>query len=289
MRSPIRATCHPLVLVAAVLIVVNDHGLRAWSPGWLSGKLSDAAFLVVGPVWVAAVLTTTGLGGRAARAVALACTAAFYATLQLWPPLGAFFSASHVADAEDLVVLPALLGPVWVWTRPVRKRLPPVVVMPLLAGALIATTLDARLASQPASWPCDATPEWPAARPLQLQLASAPPDTDDFTRGLRLTDEEGALVPLVVARLDDLGRVALCAREGLPSGTAYTWEIGPWEEGSNNQVGFWHEDLPTVYFVASGADAEPIDDAEDCAAAAGLTTELREACDPSADAGGDSG
>lgn len=279
-HAPSRAAAHPLVLAAAVLIVVNDYGLRAWAPGWASGKLSDAGFLVVAPVWSAAVLTMLGLGARTAKALALGSTAAVYVTLQLWAPLGAFFSARHVADAEDLLVLPALLGAVWVWTRPVRKRLPPAVVLPLLAGALIATTLDIGLATQPVSWPCEATPHWPASVPLGLALHDTPPDTDDFSRGLRLTDEEGTLVPLVVARLDDHGLVALCAREGLRADTAYTWEIGPWEEDSNNQADFWHEALPTVSFVASGTDGEPIDDAEDCAAAAGLTTELREACEP---------
>lgn len=49
--QPLRCLRHPLWLGALLLLVVNDHILKAAMPGWLTGKLSDFA----GPV-VAAVL-----------------------------------------------------------------------------------------------------------------------------------------------------------------------------------------------------------------------------------------
>ncbi len=284
-RSSVPAAAHPAVLGAAVLIVVNDFGLRVWAPGWLSGKLSDAAFLVVAPVFTAAILELTGIKAGLAKWIALSATALAYVTLQLWPPLGASFSTRHVADVGDLVVLPALLAAVWVWSRPPRARLSPVFALFPLAGALLATTpIDAVLPT-PASWPCEATPAWDAYRPLELQLTYYPPDTAGFTEGMRLTSEDGNEVALIVARLDETGWLAVCARDGLAANTAYTWQIGPWEEKDPNELGFWHAALPTVHFVTGDAAGVRITDAAACADAQGLTTALQEACEPVADSG----
>ena len=50
----ITTAAHPIVLAAGALVVLNDYVLREVSPGWLTGKLSDAGFLVVAPVFLAA-------------------------------------------------------------------------------------------------------------------------------------------------------------------------------------------------------------------------------------------
>lgn len=271
--------------MAAVVIVVNDFVLREIAPGWLSGKLSDAACLIVAPVFVAAMMEIAGLRVTLAKGAALGGTAAVFITLQLWPPLGAFFSARHVADAGDLVVLPALLGAVWVWRRPTPAWLSPGLALFPLAGALVATTMDLPLQPTPASWPCEATPVWDADRPFELQLSYYPPDTAGFASGLHLTDEAGNEVALVVARLDDTGWLAVCARDGLAANTEYTWKIGPWGEGSPNEQGFYHEALPTVHFVTGDASGVPIADAAACEDAEGLTTALQDACEPPVDSG----
>ena len=52
---------HPATVIALLVLVVNDHVLKAAYPGWVTGKLSDAAGLVLAPPLLAAVL---GLRGR---------------------------------------------------------------------------------------------------------------------------------------------------------------------------------------------------------------------------------
>src|SRR5687767_7289813 len=47
---------HPTTLIATVLLAVNDHVLKAAYPGPFTGKLSDAAGLVVAPPLLALVV-----------------------------------------------------------------------------------------------------------------------------------------------------------------------------------------------------------------------------------------
>jgi len=44
------ALLHPLTLLALALWAANNHLLKGWGPALLTGKLSDVAALVVGPV-----------------------------------------------------------------------------------------------------------------------------------------------------------------------------------------------------------------------------------------------
>ena len=43
------ALLHPLTLLSLGLWALNDHVLKGWAPGALTGKLSDVAALVVAP------------------------------------------------------------------------------------------------------------------------------------------------------------------------------------------------------------------------------------------------
>lgn len=43
---------HPITVACFVLLVLNDHWLKQDHPGWLSGKLSDVAFMVLAPLWL---------------------------------------------------------------------------------------------------------------------------------------------------------------------------------------------------------------------------------------------
>ncbi|MES2642022.1 MAG: hypothetical protein V4850_21235 [Myxococcota bacterium] len=268
-REPRRATnvrsapAHPLVLGAAALIVVNDFVLRGHAPGWLTGKLSDAGWLVVAPVLVAALASWLGAPGRYARVLGLAIAGVTYTTLQLWAPLGAWFRADHVADAADLLVLPALLGAVLAWRRAAPRTWAAVAALPVLAGALVATSYGV---GQDASWPCGERMVWDPTDPLVTQLSSLyiPWDTDTFVRGMRLTDEHGSDIPLIVT--GSSSRVFVCARDGLRGDTDYTWEIGPWDEGSGNEIPFRHAALPTVQFHTVEGDGPPAADAAACAA-----------------------
>jgi hypothetical protein len=44
------ALLHPLTLIALALWATNNHLLKGWGPAVLTGKLSDVAALVVGPL-----------------------------------------------------------------------------------------------------------------------------------------------------------------------------------------------------------------------------------------------
>ncbi|HEU5076742.1 MAG TPA: hypothetical protein VFU02_21280 [Polyangiaceae bacterium] len=43
---------HPLTVASFALLLLNDHWLKTDHPGWLSGKLSDVAFMVLAPLWL---------------------------------------------------------------------------------------------------------------------------------------------------------------------------------------------------------------------------------------------
>ncbi|MFN7145673.1 MAG: hypothetical protein ACK4YP_17990 [Myxococcota bacterium] len=265
----IAAAAHPLVLVAGVVVVVNDHVLRAVSPGWLTGKLSDAGFLVVAPVFVASALAMVGVPGRWARGVGLIGVAALYTTLQLWAPLGAFVRANHVADPEDLLVLPALLGAVYAWRTARRRAVLGAVALPMLAGVLVATSWEEL---REASWPCGEGMTWDPAHPLLLQFGThvtgAPRDTDHFLRGLTLTDGDGTEVALVATGANTAFGTLVCARHGLRGDTDYTWTIGPWDDVASNETRFHHDGMPTVRFRTLPGEGVAVDGPEGCAALA---------------------
>jgi hypothetical protein len=107
---------HPIWVIALLLLVLNDHVLKGAGlfPGWLTGKLSDFAGLVVAPV-----LLTTLLGARSgwARAVTCAVVGLGFAAIKLSPgtarALERALALAHLdwrlwSDATDLVALVAL-------------------------------------------------------------------------------------------------------------------------------------------------------------------------------------
>ncbi len=282
MRSA-SALAHPIVVSAAALILVNDFVLRRLVPGWLTGKLSDVGWLVVVPVVLAVMLGTLGVPERLGRWAGMAVAAGFYTALQLWPPLGAWFRLDHVADVGDLIALPALVGALVVWRMPrAAPRWATMGAWPILLGTLAA---DEFWFPPEATWPCGDDMVWGTSEPLRLQLSWWPPyDTDGFVRGMRMTDTEGADVPLVVGKRT--GAILVCARGGLRPDTGYTWHVGPWQETPSNEVVFQHEALPTVTFRTSDEDGSPAADATACAA---LAHGLDDATDAACNGWGDTG
>jgi hypothetical protein len=115
MSTTLRALAHPGSVLALVVLVLNDHVLKQAWPGWVTGKLSDVAGLVVAPLLLAAVLALV----RVPRAmpVSLAATGAGFVlcktstfgaevTSTVWSLFGT--PTMIRADVTDLLALPAL-------------------------------------------------------------------------------------------------------------------------------------------------------------------------------------
>jgi hypothetical protein len=115
LSTSLRALAHPGSVLALVVLVLNDHLLKQAWPGWVTGKLSDVAGLVVFPLLLAVPLTA--LRVRRSLPVALVVagggfvfckTSAWGAawTSSLWSLFGT--PTMMRADVTDLLTLPAL-------------------------------------------------------------------------------------------------------------------------------------------------------------------------------------
>ncbi|MEV1318192.1 hypothetical protein AB0J14_19165 [Micromonospora arborensis] len=152
--------CHPATLFALVLLLVNDHVLKAAHPGVVTGKLSDVAGLVLAPPLVAVLLTllVPRLPARAAALAGLVAVGAGFALVKSSGYAAELASSAWTvlagpslvrADRTDLLTLPALGLAWWSWTRsrrrPVRQRTARLVrllvVLPPAVLAVAATSV----------------------------------------------------------------------------------------------------------------------------------------------------
>ena len=113
----VRALASPGFALALVVLVLNDHVLKTAYPGWITGKLSDVAGLVVAPLLLGVLLTAwrvprpmlvaiavVGLGFTLTKATAAGAATAS----DLWSLTGV--PTLIRADVTDLLALPALYG-----------------------------------------------------------------------------------------------------------------------------------------------------------------------------------
>src|SRR5258706_7163208 len=130
--------CHPLPLLAVLVLAINDHWLKGAGllPGALTGKLSDFAGLFFFPMLLvalahgAAALVRLGAPARArcrriAVVVAPAATAAVFAAVKTWPAFNERFCAlagPMAVDPTDLVALPMCFL-AWCWMKRGERRL----------------------------------------------------------------------------------------------------------------------------------------------------------------------
>lgn len=141
-----RIVTSPLFVAALIVLIVNDHVLKAAYPGWVTGKASDLAGLVVFPLMILSALDlVAGLRHRQARyslaAVTLA-TGVVFAAIQVHPGVAEAYreaygflqypfrtlmgatnqvAVQHTADPTDLVALVALFVPWLVLSRVYRR------------------------------------------------------------------------------------------------------------------------------------------------------------------------
>lgn len=232
-RDLLAGLSHPLFWGALALLLLNDHVLKAAHPGpWLTGKLSDVAWLVVAPVVLGAGLAALRLPGRLAAGVALAVPVVAFVALQLWAPLGeawvGLFGGAHVADVADLVALPGVGLVPLCWRGGAGSRWLRRAGAVVGLGALVATTLEERTDTR---LPCDGTVDWDPAQPLVLDWSHAtPPDEPELlAAGIALEDAAGNAVDLRIVRTVH-GTVLVCPDRALEPSSLYTWTVGGWKD-----------------------------------------------------------
>lgn len=144
---------HPVTVAALVVLVVNDHVLKAEFPGFVTGKLSDVAGLALAPALAAVVVTllVPRLPDAAAAAFGLVVVGAGFTAVKASEygadVASALWSVANGpsvirADSSDLLALPALALAWWVWSRarnrPASGRLARLVrVLVVLPAALL--------------------------------------------------------------------------------------------------------------------------------------------------------
>lgn len=144
---------HPAILAALGTWALNDHLLKVRWPGWLSGKLSDVACLIVIPILVGGgVELWRELRGRPARATgwlraAALVSAVVMVAINTWTPAAAAYERGFAflqwplraigsllagstetdlrpviltMDPTDLLTVPAAAVPVWLDRRRLR-------------------------------------------------------------------------------------------------------------------------------------------------------------------------
>ncbi|WP_212832643.1 hypothetical protein [Catellatospora sp. TT07R-123] len=155
---------HPVSVGGLVLLLLNDHLLKAWYPGQVTGKLSDLAGMLMFPPLLACLAALAPrLPERVAGPLALALTAAGFTAVKAVEPgarlASQAWSVLHGpsvvrADATDLLVLPALALSWWAWRRagharrPAGRTLRTVRALVLVPAALLAT-----VATSAPMWP----------------------------------------------------------------------------------------------------------------------------------------
>ncbi len=117
---------HPIVIFALILILFNALVFQRLAPSWLTGKLGDLAWMVILPLFIAALIAP--ISREKAFPLAAGVSALLWVLLKTVPPTNAlvnqlfasiFGSALKLRlDPTDLVALIGLPVAWWVWRQP---------------------------------------------------------------------------------------------------------------------------------------------------------------------------
>ena len=243
---PAPALLSPLWLIALALLLANDRWLKYadLAPGWLTGKLSDLAGMIVAPVLLAVLLGVRRRGGLLACHVAVAVV---FSAIKLSPACAQAWSWSMgllgypwtiVLDPTDLLALPMLLLS-WRVLLPYMDPDSPVLV-PLQRSAV------AGLAAL-GLWSSVATTESPPPEPIEFQVQG----------NLYLHNAGGSAITYHVRPLRDTLRFdcdevsldpgRLLAPEAF--GDAEYWQLNP---GFNVGISIDGDDCGAVWIAGDG-------------------------------------
>jgi hypothetical protein len=170
---------HPLWVVSLAILIANDHYFKSAGilPGWLTGKLSDFAGLLVAPAVLAAALFVST---RRGVVLAHAAVAAVFAVIKIAPAAARAFEALAAltpfpwritVDPTDLIALPMVAASYLVlvpimegaWGEPARRapKAPSVpLAEPIAERALLMIGSIACMATSPppSPNPCSQSP-----------------------------------------------------------------------------------------------------------------------------------
>lgn len=147
---------HPLAVMAALMLLANALIFQPLWPNWLTGKLSDLAWMVLAPLLLAAVLAPLGFS-RAVRVFSLVAVGLTLVAVKTIAPLNAavlqLFASfgwplKLALDVSDLIVLPGLLIAWHIWEQTLH---PPTLNWAHVAALSLAVL--ALLADSPAPRP----------------------------------------------------------------------------------------------------------------------------------------
>jgi YD repeat-containing protein len=264
-HQAVRTLASPGFVLALVVLVLNDHVLKQAYPGWVTGKLSDVAGLVVAPLLLAVPLTLlrvpralligialTGLGFTLTKTSAAGAAI----TSDLWSLTGI---PTHIrADVTDLLALPALYA-AWLVDRRVVRRQPAdwrsamafatgLVMLPLTVLSTAATSCDEPDTVQ--SVVRATLPFTPSDKTRETRLVVG----IDFRKEVSL-DATGRLTRLTDADRDELDRLGRTLTERTCDGAGTCWRIGDAEERT---VDVSHDDGRTweTEYQADGDEVE---------------------------------
>ncbi|MEU4160089.1 hypothetical protein [Actinoplanes sp. NPDC026670] len=150
--------CHPVTVTALALLVINDHLLKSAWPGWVTGKLSDVAGMVLAPPLLAALagLIAPRAPFRPVAVASIVTVGGGFLFVKLWVYGAQLASAAWSlltpslvrADPSDLLALPALWLAWWTARRPLTgvparrwsRALRLAVVLPVALFGVAATS-----------------------------------------------------------------------------------------------------------------------------------------------------
>lgn len=98
-----RPLLHPVVIGSVVLLVLNDHWLKIHHTSWATGKLSDVAFLVLMPLWLAVGAATLIEGSRLREGASCRLSPSAQRWILGWMigGVGILFTAMQLTEAGD--------------------------------------------------------------------------------------------------------------------------------------------------------------------------------------------
>ena len=267
LSTSLRALAHPGSVLALVVLVLNDHVLKQAWPGWVTGKLSDVAGLVVAPVLLATVLAVVRTPG--AMPLALAATGAGFVfcktssfgaevTSSVWSLFGT--PTMIRADVTDLLALPALYAAWRIhrtasravgagWRRTVAVAVG-MALLPIGVLATAATSCD----GDDGLWTIDAVQgRFTGTQSRQVFVVSD--DASGYVRIDPLSGQVGGLADGDVARLRDEHPIGACDSTGVRC-----WRVEDFERVQSSVDGgvTWRDDL----VVSPEEQAESVEDVD---------------------------